>query len=33
MTMSGLRKIGLHNKREKQAYNSNPDIKIELSVC
>ena len=31
MTMSDLRGIGSHNKREKQAYNSNPDIKIELS--
>ncbi len=31
MTMSDLRQIGSHNKREKQAYNSNPNIKIELS--
>ena len=31
MTMSDLRGIGSHNNREKQAYNSNPDIKIELS--
>lgn len=23
--------IGSHNKREKKTYNSNPDIKIELS--
>ena len=26
-----LAQIGSHNKREKKAYNSNPDIKIELS--
>ena len=31
MTMSDLRQIGSHNNREKQAYNSNPDIKLELS--
>ena len=31
MTMGDLRGIGSHNKREKQAYNSNPDIKLELS--
>ena len=31
MTMSDLRQIGSHNKREKQAYKSNPNIKIELS--
>lgn len=30
MTMSDLRQIGSHNNREKQAYNSNPDIKLEL---
>lgn len=31
MTTQDLALIGLHNKREKKAYNSNPDIKIELS--
>ena len=31
MTTQDLSQIGSHNKREKQAYNSNPDIKIELS--
>ena len=31
MTLSDLAQIGSHNKREKQAYNSNLDIKIELS--
>ena len=31
MTMSDLRKIESHNNREKQAYNSNLDIKLELS--
>ena len=31
MTMSDLRQIGSHNNREKQVYNSNPDIKLELS--
>ena len=31
MTTNDLAQIGSHNKREKQAYNSNPDIKIELS--
>lgn len=31
MTTQGLSQIGSHNKREKQAYNSNPDIKLELS--
>lgn len=30
MTLNDLAQIGSHNKREKQAYNSNPDIKIEL---
>lgn len=30
MTMSDLKQIGSHNNREKQAYNSNPDIKLEL---
>ena len=31
MTTQDLALIGLHNKREKKTYNSNPDIKIELS--
>ena len=31
MTTMDLSQIGSHNKREKKAYNSNPDIKIELS--
>ena len=31
MTMSDLRQIGTHNNREKQVYNSNPDVKLELS--
>ena len=31
MTLSDLAQIGSHNKRDKQAYKSNPDIKIELS--
>ena len=31
MTISDLAQIGFHNKREKKAYNSNPDIKQELS--
>ena len=31
MTIPDLAQIGSHNKREKKAYNSNPDIKIELS--
>ena len=31
MTLNDLAQIGSHNKREKRAYNSNPDIKIELS--
>ncbi len=31
MTIPDLAQIGLHNKREKKAYNSNPDIKQELS--
>ena len=30
-TINNLAQIGSHNKREKHAYNSNPDIKIELS--
>lgn len=31
MTLSDLQQIGSHNKREKQAYKSNPDIKLEMS--
>lgn len=31
LTINDLAQIGSHNKREKKAYNSNPDIKIELS--
>ena len=31
MTIPDLAQIGSHNKREKKAYNSNPDIKQELS--
>lgn len=30
-TINDLAQIGSHNKREKKAYNSNPDIKVELS--
>ena len=30
-TLQDLAQIGSHNKREKKAYNSNPNIKIELS--
>ena len=30
-TLQDLAQIGSHNKREKKAYNSNPDIKAELS--
>lgn len=30
-TINDLAQIGAHNKREKKAYNSNPDINIELS--
>ena len=29
-TLQDLTQIGSHNKREKQAYKSNPDIKLEL---
>ena len=29
MTINDLAQIGSHNKREKKAYNSNPDIDIE----
>ena len=31
MTTKDLSKIGSHNKREKQAYKSNPDIKLNMS--
>ena len=31
MTLKDLAAIGSHNKREKKEYNSNPDIKLELS--
>lgn len=31
MTLNDLQQIGSHNKREKQAYKSNPDIKLEMS--
>ncbi len=31
MTINDLAQIGSHNKREKKAYNSNPDIDIEKS--
>ena len=31
MTTHDLAQIGSHNQREKQAYNSNPDIKVEDS--
>ena len=31
MTIIDLAQIGSHNKREKKAYNSNPDIDIERS--
>ena len=30
-TLNDLAQIGSHNKREKKAYNSNPNIKLELS--
>ena len=30
-TLNDLAQIGAHNKREKSSYNSNPDIKKELS--
>ena len=30
-TLSDLSAIGSHNKREKKKYNSNPDIKQDLS--
>ncbi len=31
MTLQDLKQIGLHNKREKQAYKSNSDIKLNMS--
>ena len=31
MTINDLAQIGSHNKREKKAYKSNPDIKLELT--
>ncbi len=31
MTINDLAQIGSHNKREKQAYKSNPNIKLELT--
>lgn len=31
MTLNDLQGIGSHNKREKKAYKSNPNIRIELS--
>ena len=30
-TINNLAQIGSHNKREKKAYKSNPDIKLELT--
>ena len=30
-TLNDLAQIGSHNKREKKAYNSNPNIKLELT--
>ena len=30
-TINDLAQIGSHNKREKKAYQSNPDIKLELT--
>lgn len=30
-TLNDLAQIGSHNKREKKAYNYNPDVKVELS--
>ena len=30
-TLQDLAQIGSHNKREKKAYNSNPNIKIKLA--
>ena len=31
MTIPDLAQIGSHNKREKKAYQSNPNIKLELT--
>ena len=31
MTLNDLAQIGSHNKREKKAYKSNPNIKLELT--
>ena len=31
MTTNDLAQIGSHNQREKKAYNSNPDIRVEDS--
>lgn len=31
MTLNDLAQIGSHNKSEKQAYKSNPDIKLQMS--
>ena len=31
MTTQDLSQIGSHNNREKKSYNSNPDIKLELT--
>lgn len=30
-TINDLAQIGSHNKRDKKSYNSNPDIKLELT--
>ena len=30
-TLNDLAQIGSHNKREKKAYKSNPNIKLELT--
>ena len=30
-TLKDLAQIGSHNKREKQAYKSNPDIKLNMT--
>ena len=30
-TLNDLAQIGSHNKSEKQAYKSNPDIKLQMS--
>ena len=31
MTINDLAQIGSHNKRDKKAYKSNPNIKLELT--